>query len=106
MTKEWTKAAAIKRLNDNKPLHNILIIEPQLNSVIEAAKKQENVEGYHRIRRWYKLKAHMNYLVGFEAKNTQLRTMQHWDVVSKAVNDLLPPDDVDLYPEGKPKDVE
>jgi hypothetical protein len=106
MTKAWTKQAAIKRLKSNKLLQEALRIEPRLNDVIEAAQQQENVEGYHRIRRWYELKHWMNHLVGFQAEKEQIRTMKHWDAVRDAVNDLLPPDDVDLHPDGKPDDEE
>ncbi len=103
----WTRAAAIQRMQQNTVVQEALQLEPRLQAVFDAALFQENVPGYHRIERWYELKYRMQQLIGLEAEHLELRTpgeraVRHFSEVGKTIDDLLPPDDVDLYPEGKP----
>ncbi len=97
-----SKAAAIRRMQNNALLHRVLEIEPRLKPLVEAAKKQKNEPGYNRIHAYERLKQQAETLVGWQVKNPQLKTSKSFDAVVRTIGDLLPPDDVDLYPEGKP----
>ena len=70
-------------------------------TILEEARKQKNVPGYHRIRTYYRLKGCIEPLVGWQAKDGRIRTMEHYAAVVDMMSDLLPPDDVDIYPDGK-----
>lgn len=103
LSKKWTKEQAIKRVREDKLLQEIIAIEPRVLDIISQAEAQVNRPGYHRIKTYNGLKGLIKSLVGFNAEKKELRTMVHYDIVVKAVNDLLPPDDVDLFPDGKPR---
>lgn len=95
MTK-WTKESAISRMNDNKLLQEALRVEPRLRIIIEEAKEQRKVRGYNRIHKYVDLSNRALYLVGNLAENPQLRTSAFYDAVIHTIDDLLPPDVVDL----------
>jgi hypothetical protein len=99
MTK-WTKKSAISRMNSNPLLQEVLQIEPRLKPIIEEAKRQRNVRGYDRIKKHIELRNRAIQLVGWDAENEQLRSSKFYDVVVKTIDDLLPPDHVDLDPDG------
>jgi hypothetical protein len=95
MTK-WTKKMAIERAEKNILLQEILKSEPDLISIIDEAKKQKKAKGYNRIKKYIELRNKAIPLVGWKASNEQIRTSEHYDAVIRTIDDLLPPDDVDL----------
>jgi hypothetical protein len=99
----WSKKAAIERMNSNQELQNIMQLEPGLKSVIEEAQAQRNVKGYNRIRQYTELKGKIAFFVGNLATKENLRSTEVYEVVRNTIDDLLPPDSADLYPDGKTK---
>ena len=97
-----TRKAALAALKTDALLLEAVEVEPRLKPILEEARKQKNVPGYHRIRTYLALKERMEPLVGWEAKDERLQTMQHYDAVLGMMSDLLPQDDVDIYPDGRP----
>jgi len=97
----WSKKTAIERMNHNQALQDILQLEPRLRAVIEEAREQRNNKGYHRIRRYTELKRKIASLVGSQAEKEELRSSEAYEIVRSTIDDLLPPDSVDLYPDGK-----
>lgn len=106
MDHPWTKLAALERYRSNVRLRDVISIEPRIQPLLESAAVQENEPGYHRIHTYDSLKTAACSLVGVTAENPQLRTSAAYDLVVGAIADLLPPDDVDLYPDGKPEEGE
>ncbi len=102
MEKQWTKSAALARVSSNERLKALVSREPRLKPIIDSAAAQQNTPGYHRINTYYALKKRASALVGWESPNPALNQTEHFDPVMDAIIDLLPPDDSDLYPEGKP----
>jgi hypothetical protein len=94
---------ALRALKTNPLILEAVQIEPRLKPILDEAKNQRNVPGYHRIRTYYDLKAQACLLVGSSAPKPQIRTGKHFDAIVLTIGDLLPEDDVDLYPEGKPE---
>ena len=81
----------------------ILMIEPRIRDVIATAAAQINTPGYNRIRTYVELRNRTTHLVGWMAHEPKLKTSICYDVVIRTIDDLLPPDDVDLYPDGRPE---
>ena len=100
MPKRWTKKAAIERMRQNALLHEALRVEPRLQPIINEALKQRNVPGYNRIHTYNALKARFELLVGWHCSKPKIKTREHYDTVVRTVDDLLPPDNVDLHPDG------
>ncbi|MCL4295596.1 MAG: hypothetical protein KJ077_07705 [Anaerolineae bacterium] len=96
MTVKWAKTEAINRMNSNGLLQEILQIEPGLRPILEEAQTQRNIKGYNRIRRYIELRNKAGHLVGTLADNQQLRNSKSYDVVIKTIDDLLPPDNIDV----------
>jgi hypothetical protein len=99
----WTKQAAIVRMTNNPLLEEVLRIESRLRPIIEEAKSQRKTIGYNRIRRYIELRNRVIPLVGDLAENGLLRKRECYDVVRDTIDDLLPPDEVDIYPDGGPQ---
>lgn len=100
----WSKNAALSRMKTNARLAEILRLEPRLEPIIRAAAQRSNGPGYDRIWAYRDLRDQSFSLVGWHAAHPDLRTMEDYDVVIRTIDDLLPPDDVDLYPDGKVKE--
>jgi hypothetical protein len=99
----WTKKDAIKRMMENERLQEILRVEPRLWSVVSDAAIQRRSRTYHRIRTYLALRNRVIPLVGWYAEREELRTSDHYQLVIDTIVDLLPPDEVDLWPEGRPE---
>ena len=98
---KWTKSAAIDRGNRNRVLQEALRLEPRLEAIIEEAQSQRRAKGYNRIRKYIELRNKVIPLVGSLAKNPALNRRDYYDAVRETIDDLLPPDEVDIYSEGK-----
>jgi hypothetical protein len=98
---QWTKRAAIDRGNRNRVLQEALRLEPRLEAIIEEAQSQRRAKGYNRIRKYIELRNKVIPLVGSLAENPALNRRDYYDAVRETIDDLLPPDEVDIYPEGK-----
>lgn len=96
-----TRKQAIAALKTDPLLLEAVEVEPRLKPLLEEARKQKNVPGYHRIRTYYALKKQMDWLVGWQAKDKRIQSQKHYDAVVGMMSDLLPEDDVDIYPDGK-----
>jgi hypothetical protein len=92
----WTKQAAIQRMENNKLLQEILQTEPRLLPIIETAKNQKRQRGYNRVRTYIELRNQAMSYVGHSARNEQLSSSRHYDAVIRTIDDLLPPDEIDL----------
>lgn len=86
----WTKQAAIQRMENNQLLQQILQTEPSLLPIIEAAKSQKRRPDYDRVRTYIELRNQAFACVG------HISTSAYYDAVLSAIDDLLPPDAVDL----------
>lgn len=98
----WSKKAAIKRMNSNNRLQEILEIEPRLKAVLQEAADCQNQNGYDRIRKYSALRNSLYTLVGWKAEKPGIRSQEDYTLMIRTIDDLLPPDDVDLFPDGKP----
>jgi putative transposase len=85
------------------PLQEILRVEPRLWSVVNDAATQRRSRTYHRIRTYLALRNRVIPLVGWHAEREELRTSDHYQIVIDTIVDLLPPDEADLWPEGRPE---
>jgi hypothetical protein len=106
MQQPWTKDAALNRYRTNSDLQAVVTLEPRVRPLLESAAARLNGPGYNRIREYDRLKTAAMHLVGDGSENPHLKTHKAYDLVVRAIDDLLPPDDVDLFPEGKPKEEE
>lgn len=94
----WTKKGAIKRMEDNALLQELMVHVPEVRAIIQEAVEQRNVEGYHRIRTYARLRDRAAAYVGWGSRG-QYREPRHYDAVVLTIADLLPPDDIDLFPD-------
>lgn len=99
----WTRQDAIQRLNENKRFQAVVKIEPRLSGIISEALKVNSRRGYDRDKEYDRLKGKTIQLVGYEADKDELGDSDSFDLVVKVIVDLLPPDAVDLYPNGLPE---
>jgi len=99
----WTKRAAIERMDRNLVLQQALRLEPRLEAIIAAATSQRRAKGYHRVRRYVELRNQAIPLVGAMAENPALNKAEYFEAVVHTLDDLLPPDGTDIYPDGKPQ---
>ena len=84
-----------EKIFSNPKMKEILAIEPRLIPILEEAKKQRNIAGYDRIRTYIRLRnAACNY-VGYECENPKLKNSKSYDLIRSAIDDLLPPDNID-----------
>jgi hypothetical protein len=93
---KWTKKAAIDRMKSNTLLQEVLRREPRIQAIVDEAVQQQNEAGYHRIQTYYALKHQAEPLVGWGAAKPEIKTPAHYDAVIRTLDDLLPPDTVDL----------
>ena len=99
-TGDPARRKALQQLNSHA-VRSIVAMEPEIGRILEAAKHQKNEPGYNRIERYYQLRNRAACYVGWKAKDPLLKTTDHYDTIVGLIGDLLPADDVDLYPEGK-----
>ena len=96
----WTRQEAVEQLNENKKFQRILKIEPQISEIISEALKVRANQGYRRDVEYSRFKAKISKLVGYETEKDELRDSDSYNIILKVVVDLLPPDALDLYPNG------
>jgi len=101
----WTKQDAIQRLNSNKKLLKIIKIEPRISDIISDVLKLNNCQGYNRDEEYRHFKTRLIKLVGHTAENDEVGDADSYEVVIRVVDDLLPPDSVELYPNGFPEGI-
>jgi hypothetical protein len=101
----WTKEEAVKHLNDNKKLQKIIKIEPRVSEIISEVLKSKNCQGYNRDEAYSYFKSKVKELVGYEAEKDEVGDSDSYDVVIQTIVELLPPDGVDLYPNGFPEEI-
>jgi hypothetical protein len=65
----------------------IVEIEPGIKTIIEGIKPK--TEAYFRYRQYESLKAELWPLVGWGARNEDLRNQQAWDIIAQIVIDKL-----------------
>src|SRR3712207_5777931 len=94
--KPWIRQDAYHRVLADPLVQEALRVEPRLAAIIERARTQTNVPDYNRIRTYYELKGMFKWLVGWHAAQPHLRTQRHYEAFVRAIDDLLPPDAVDL----------
>jgi hypothetical protein len=97
----WTKKAALSRMQTNARLADILHLEPRLEPIINYAAQCQNEIGYDRFVTFWTLRNQSVALVGWHAELPELRSTEDYEVIIRTLDDLLPPDDVDLYPDGR-----
>ena len=96
----WTRQEAVERLNENKKFQRILKIEPQISVIISEALKIRVNQGYSREMEYSRFKAKISKLVGYETEKDELGDSDSYNIILQVVVDLLPPDILDLYPNG------
>jgi len=101
----WTKQDAVQRLNENEKLQKIIKIEPRVSEIISEVLKLKNRQGYNRDEEYSNFKSRANKLVGYYAEKNELGDSDSYDVVIQTIVELLPPDAVDLYPDGFPEGI-
>jgi hypothetical protein len=103
---EWTRQDAVKRLNKNKNFQRIAKIEPKIIGIVSEIIKLEPHKGYSWQGAYHQFKTRISKLVGWNAEKQELVESDNYDVMIRVVDDLLPPDSGDLYPDGKPDDID
>lgn len=96
----WTRQEAVEQLNENKKFQRILKIEPRISVIISEALKIRANQGYSRDMEYNRFKAKISKLVGYETEKDELRDSDSYNIILQVVVDLLPPDVLDLYPNG------
>lgn len=96
----------LKRLNANKEFRRITKIEPRMIGVVSEVITTKSRKGYNRVMDYHRFKTQISHLVGWGAENQELGDSSSYDVMIQVIDDLLPPDGADLYPNGIPDDVE
>jgi hypothetical protein len=96
----WTRQEAVERLNENKKFQRILKIDPQISGIISEVLKIRANRGYRRDIEYSRLKAKTSKLVGYESEKDELRDSDSYNIILQVIVDLLPPDILDLYPNG------
>jgi hypothetical protein len=90
MAAEWSREAALSRLQHNRVLQHALQIEPRLQALIDRA-LQPSAPDYARDALYEVLRRQSHYLVGPGAENPQLRASLYSQALLLALGDLLPP---------------
>lgn len=85
---QWTKKAAIERMNGNEKLQAVYERYPLARLLVESAAQLKRHEGYHRIASHYAYKDWMWAAIGHENE-------AYWTCIH-VIDDLLPPDNGDL----------
>ena len=88
----WTKVGAVRRMQGNRRLQELLQVEPELGAVLQAAVTQRRGPGYSRVQRYVALRNAAIPLVGWHARVASLRTSADYLLVVHTLMDLLPPD--------------
>jgi hypothetical protein len=101
----WTKQDAIQRLNNNNSLLKIIKIEPRISDIVSDILKLNNCQGYNRDEEYRYFKTRLIKLVGHTAENDEVGDADSYEAVIRVVDDLLPPDSVELYPNGFPEGI-
>ncbi len=102
----WTKQDAIQRLNGNKKILKIIMIEPRISDIISNVLKLNNCQGYNRDEEYRRFKSRLSELVGYTGENDEVGDSDSYEVVIRVLDDLLPPDAVELYPNGFPEGID
>lgn len=92
---ERRKLAATRRMEAHTLLQEILQREPRLVPIINEARRQRAVPGYHRAQIYQMLKGRASRLVGIGAENKAISTTAHYEAVMSTIADLLPLDGAD-----------
>jgi hypothetical protein len=103
---EWTSQHAVKSLQANTEFQRIAIIEPRMTDVVSEVTRIKPRKGYNRHAEYLRFKTQISSLVGWRAENPELSDSSSYDVMIRVIDDLLPPDAADLYPDGMPDDIE
>ncbi len=103
---KWTKQNAVQRLNNNEQLQKIIKIEPRNHEIISDILKLKSFRGYNRDEEYSHFKSRAEKLVGHFSEKDEVRDSDSYDIVIKAIYDLLPPDAVELYPNGFPEGID
>ena len=93
----WTKQAALERINENRKLAEILKIEPRLSGIISEAIQTKATQGYSFAQAYSNLKLKAYHLVGDLAENEKLKNSDAYDVVIDVISRLIPPDISNVY---------
>lgn len=101
----WTKQGAVNRLNENNKLKKIIKIEPRISEIITDILKLKNCQDYNRDEEYRHFKSRLIKYVGHTAENDEVGDEDSYEVVIKVMDDLLPPDAVELYPDGFPEEI-
>jgi hypothetical protein len=96
----WTRQQAVEQLNENKKFQRILKIEPRISVIISEAIKIRANQGYSRDMEYNRFKAKISKLVGYETEKDELGDSDSYNIILQVVVELLPPDVLDLYPNG------
>ncbi len=98
--RKWTKKNAVERMKGNALLQQAMQIEPRLSPILDEAELQTYDREYNRLHRYFGLRNRAYKLVGWSADNPSLRTQEFYSAVINTIDDLLPPDSVDLIHSG------
>jgi len=104
--RNWTKQDAMHRLNSNKKLLKIIKIEPRISGIIYDVLKLNNCQGYNRDEEYRQFKSRVIKFVGHTGENDAVADAASYEVVIRVIDDLLPPDVVELYPNGFPEGID
>lgn len=100
----WSKEEAIARVDESALLKRALDRNPELRRIVEVARGTTNRPGYDRIKVYYALKAEAGEVSGYHRPGHTEEEFENFDAVVHAIDELLPPDDVDTHSEGKPSE--
>jgi len=103
MAKARSKIQIIRDMANNRRLQEILNIEPRLAAILEEAKGIRRNPEYDRIRTYIRLRNQVIPLVGWFAAQEALHNSSDYNLVINTIVDLLPQDEIDIWPEGRPE---
>ena len=87
------KGSKLQTILDDPSIQEMVVIEPELLQVLSIASDPEPREN-----RWISysaLKRMMRNLVGWDARQSELRSTRHYNLMIRAIDDLLPLNEVE-----------
>lgn len=100
------RAQEIAREKADRRLQRILRMEPKAWDVLTMAREQQFSPAYNLEHEYVYLKHRAQRLVGWDARNPQLRSHEDYDAMIRAISSLLPPDVSELRSSGDLTDDE
>lgn len=101
LSKRITKKKLLEVIHQNPLIQEAVQIDPRVEALLKEASLRRCTYGYNWEQTFYRTyKPQVTVLVGWESPHKTLQSSQHYDALYNAVYELLPDDEVGLYPDG------